>query len=278
MPLGHYENFPVASALVPAHLRSAVVAIYRFARAADDLADEGEASTAERLAALASFSEKLHQIEAGRTPAEAPFLALAGAIREHALPVHLFHELLSAFAQDVTVKRYASFADLLDYCRRSANPVGRSLLALYRADSPANLESSDAICTGLQLANFWQDVAVDWQKGRVYLPQEDLVRFGVTEAQIEEALADERWRQLLKFEVSRTRAMLESGRPLSRALPWRQGLELSAVIAGGLRICERIDAVGGDVFAARPMLATWDWLIISSRAIMDWPRRRVAAQ
>ncbi len=276
MSVGHYENFPVASALVPAHLRPAVIAIYRFARAADDLADEGEASPADRLAALAAFGENLNQIDRGRTPAEAPFPALAAAIRTHALPLAPFRDLLSAFAQDVTIKRYASFADLLDYCRRSANPVGRLLLALYRAESPANAAASDAICTGLQLTNFWQAVALDWQKGRVYLPQEDLVRFAVVEAQIEaqtgRARVDEHWRRLLAFEVARARGLLERGRSLPRALPWRQGLELSAVVAGGLRILKRIDAVGGDVFTARPTLATWDWLTVALHAMTDWRR------
>ncbi|MBA3504195.1 MAG: squalene synthase HpnC [Betaproteobacteria bacterium] len=276
MSVGHYENFPVASALLPAHLRPAVIAIYQFARAADDLADEGEGAPADRLAALESFGEKLSEIERGRTPAEAPFPALAAAIRTHALPLSPFRDLLSAFMQDVTIARYASFVDLLDYCRRSANPVGRLLLALYRAESPANAAASDAICTGLQLTNFWQDIALDWQKGRVYLPQEDLARFAVVEAeietQIEEARVDERWRRLLEFEVSRARALFERGRSLPRALPWRQGLELSAVVAGGLRILERIDAVGGNVFSARPTLATWDWLTVALRAMTDWRR------
>ncbi len=272
LSVGHYENFPVASALVPAHLRPAVIAIYKFARAADDLADEGEASPAVRLAALASFGEQLNQIERGQPPAEAPFAALAAVIREHALPLAPFRDLLSAFTQDVTITRYASFVDLLDYCRRSANPVGRLLLALYRAESPANAAASDAICTGLQLTNFWQDIALDWHKGRVYLPQEDLARCGVDETQIEEARVDERWRRLLEFQVSRARALLERGRSLPRALPWRQGLELSAVIAGGLRILERIDAVGGNVFTARPTLATWDWLTVALRAMTDWRR------
>jgi len=268
--VGHYENFPVASALVPAHLRPAVLAIYKFARAADDLADEGDATPTDRLAALASFSENLSEIERGRTPALGPFPALAAAIRVHALPLAPFRDLLSAFAQDVMIKRYASFDDLLDYCNRSANPVGRLLLRLYRVESLANAQASDAICTGLQLTNFWQDVALDWQKGRVYLPQQDLDHFGVPETQIEQARVDERWRHLLQFEVSRARALLERGRSLPRALPWRQGLELSAVVAGGLRILERIDTVGGDVFAARPTLATWDWLTVVVRAMADW--------
>jgi squalene synthase HpnC len=275
LSVGHYENFPVASRLVPPALRPAVVAIYRFARAADDLADEGDAPPAQRIAALAAFERALDRIAAGETPAEPPFPALAAAIREHALPIAPFRDLLSAFKQDVTVGRYASFADLNDYCRRSANPVGRLLLALYHAETPVNLQQSDAICTGLQLTNFWQDIAVDWRKDRVYLPQEDLDRFGVPHAQIAAGRADDRWRALLAFQTARARALLGSGRPLTRALPWRLGLELSAVIAGGLRILDRIDGVQGDVFAHRPQLAARDWCVVAYRALL--PSRTRAA-
>jgi squalene synthase HpnC len=265
--VGHYENFPVASILMPARLRPAVVAIYRFARAADDLADEGDAPADARVAALDAFDAELDRIERGETTDTPPFPALAMAIREHGLPLAPFHHLVSAFRQDVTVTRYANFDEVLDYCGRSANPVGRLLLALYRAQSPANLEASDAVCTGLQLTNFWQDIAIDWQKNRVYLPQSDMQRFGVRETQIAEARVDDAWRTLLGFEVARARSMLEAGRPLTRALPWRIGLELSAIIGGGLRILDRIDAVDGDVFARRPVLATADWMVVAWRAL-----------
>jgi squalene synthase HpnC len=267
--VGHYENFPVASRLVPASLRPAVVAIYRFARAADDIADEGDAGAHERLAALASYDLALEAIARGETPAEAPFFDLAHAIRAHALPVPLFHALISAFRQDVTTQRYATYADVLDYCARSANPVGHLLLALYRRESPENLRCSDAICTGLQLTNFWQDVAIDWRKDRVYLPQEDLDRFGVTLADLAEGRISEKMRALILFETSRTRGLLESGRPLTRALPWRLGLELSAVLAGGLRILSRIESVGGDVFMHRPVLRKRDWAMVAYRAVVS---------
>ena len=179
-----------------------------------------------------------------------------------------FHHLVSAFRQDVTVTRYADFAAVQDYCRRSADPVGRLLLALYGAQTPANLAASDAVCTGLQLTNFWQDIAVDWAKNRVYLPQDSLFRFGVSEAQIADARVDDKWRALLAFEVARARGLLLQGRPLTRALPWRLGLELSAIISGGLRILARIDAVGGDVFRHRPVLAAGDWLVVAWRALV----------
>ncbi len=275
MSVGHYENFPVASRLVPARLRPAVVAIYRFARAADDLADEGDALPAVRLEALAAFDDALTAIGNGETPNLPPFPALAAAIREHSLPLAPLHDLLSAFAQDVTKARYASYAELLDYCRRSANPVGRLMLALYGAQTPANLAASDAVCTGLQLTNFWQDVAIDWQKDRVYIPMDDLDRFGITTSTIADQRIDDRWRALMAFEVARTRALLQAGRPLVRALPWRLGLELSAVIAGGLRILDRIAAVDGDVFTRRPVLRTWDWCTVAYHALV--PARGVAA-
>ena len=277
MAVDHYENFPVASRLLPARLRPAVVAIYRFARAADDLADEGDAAPPARLAALAAFDDALEAIAGGDTPAAPPFPALADAIRRHALPVAPFHDLVSAFRQDVTTTRYARYADVLDYCRRSANPVGRLLLSLYRRESQACFAASDAICTGLQLTNFWQDIASDWRRGRVYVPQEDLARFGVTEAQLAEGNVDARWHALMAFETARARGLLAAGRPLVRALPWRLGLELSAVIAGGMRILDRIDAVRGDVFRARPMLGPRDWLAVGYRALIPSRAARAAA-
>jgi squalene synthase HpnC len=248
-------------------MRPAVVAIYRFARAADDLADEGDATPPQRLAALTAFDDALREIAAGRTPPSPPFPELAAAIRAHALPMAPFHALLSAFKQDVTVGRYATYADVLDYCRRSADPVGRLLLALYDAQGPVNERDSDAVCTGLQLTNFWQDIAIDWRKDRVYLPQEDLDRFGVTLAHIREQRVDERWRALIAFETARTRSLLQSGRPLAKRLPRRLGLELSAVIEGGLRILARIDAAGGDVFRKRPVLRARDWCAVAYHAL-----------
>jgi len=279
--VGHYENFPVASRLVPAALRPAIVAIYCFARAADDLADEGDAAPGDRIAALAAFGRALDAIAAGDTPGTAPFPALATAIRRHDLPLAPMRDLLSAFTQDVTTRRYATYADILDYCRRSANPVGRLLLALYRADRGAqgsdNLAASDAVCTGLQLANFWQDIAVDWRKDRVYLPQEDLARFGLTVDHIAQGRADARWRDLMAFETARARALLQSGHRLARRLPWRLRLELAAVIAGGTRILDRIDAVGGDVFTRRPVLRTADWCVVAWRTLRP-PRAGLAAE
>lgn len=276
MSASHYENFPVASFVVPRRLRPAIVAIYRFARAADDIADEGNLAPAERLAALDRYERALDAIAEGTPPDEPPFPALAAAITRHRLPLAALRDLLSAFRQDVTTARYASFAGLLDYCRRSANPVGRLLLALYGVETQANLRASDAICTGLQLTNFWQDIAADWRRGRIYLPEEDLARFGVTEAHIAAGRCDASWRALLAYEVERARALLESGRALRHALPWRAGLELGGVLAGGHRILDGIDAVGGDVFRRRPRLARADWIAVAWRALFPPRRHRVA--
>src|SRR4249920_32808 len=226
MSVGHYENFPVASWLLPRALRPAVAAIYWFARTADDFADEGDSPTAERLARLDAYRRDLDHIAAGRAP-ESPVLArLAPVIRTHGLPLPPFYDLLDAFSQDCIKHRYASYDELLDYSRRSANPVGRLMLHLFRAADAERLRWSDAICTRLHLANFWQDVAVDWAKGRMYLPQDDLARFGVTEAQVAAGRLDDAWRRSMAFQVSRTRALLESGAPLARSLPGRIGWEL----------------------------------------------------
>ena len=267
MAVDHYENFPVASVLMPARLRPAVVALYRFARSADDIADEGDAIPAVRLAALEEYTRALHRIEAGQAPVEQDqaselaliFCPLARTVREHRLPVAPLHALLSAFSQDVVTTRYADFATLRDYCARSADPVGELMLHLYGAATPDNLAASSAICSGLQLVNFWQDVAIDWEKQRVYLPQEDLARFGVTEADIAAQQVDDRWRALMEFEVSRARTLLHCGAPLARRLPGQIGWELRLVVMGGLRILHRIERAGYDVFRARPTLGPRDW-------------------
>lgn len=264
MAVGHYENFPVASLLLPARLRPAVRAIYRFARTADDLADEGDRPAAQRIAQLAALSRQLDAIESG---APNGWPDLAAAIRAHALPMQPLRDLLSAFTQDVTVHAYASFDQLLDYCRRSANPVGRLLLALYRRADDAACAQSDAICSALQLANFWQDVAVDHAKGRIYIPQSELQRFGVTADDIAARRTDERWRALMRALTAHARTMLSSGAPLARALGGRIGFELRLVVQGGTRILERIDAVEGDVFTRRPALRATDWLIMGARAL-----------
>lgn len=279
MSIDHYENFPVASLLLPRRLRGAVTDLYRFARAADDIADEGNASDAERLTQLAAFRAELHRI--GAEPGAAPtpgspalagiFTPLAATIARHQLPITPFYDLLSAFEQDIGVKRYDDYATLADYCTRSANPVGRLMLHLFGAATPRNLEQSDALCTALQLVNFWQDVRTDWHKQRVYLPQEDLRRFGVSEADLAGCRLTPAWRGLMAFEIERTRALLHFGAPLARRLPGRIGLELRLVAQGGLRVLERIETSSYDVFMNRPALGAKDWAVMLWRAISNRP-------
>jgi len=266
MPVDHYENFPVASLLLPSRLREPVEAIYAFARSADDIADEGDADALHRLARLNDYRLELNRIERGERPDGPIFGRLADNVRRWELPVQLLRDLLDAFSQDVGKTRYRDFDELLDYCRRSANPVGRLLLRLYRAETAQDLRDSDAICSALQLINFWQDVAIDWRKGRIYLPADSMARFGVDEAHIDAARVDERWRRLMAFEVDRARTMMLSGAPLARRLPGRIGWELRLVVQGGLRILERIEAVGYDVFRRRPSLGKADWARLAWRA------------
>jgi squalene synthase HpnC len=268
MSVGHYENFPVASMLLPARLRHPVAVIYRFARSADDFADEGERPAAERLALLEGYRQELRRIERGQPTAAPLFAEVRDIAAAHGLPLQLFHDLLDAFSQDVVKGRYADFAEVMDYCRRSANPVGRLLLHLYRETSQESLAWSDSICSALQLINFWQDIAIDWKKDRVYLPRDDLARFGVSERQISEEDTGGRWRELIAFEAARARAMIESGAPLARRLPGRIGLELRLVVQGGLRILEKIDNIGGDVFRRRPVLKHYDWPLMLGRAVL----------
>jgi squalene synthase HpnC len=206
MSVGHYENFPVASVLLPRRLRPAVAAIYWFARSADDFADEGDLRPAERLARLETYREALRGIASGRPAADARFERLASAIRTHGLPIQAFHDLLDAFSQDVVQRRYASFDEVRDYCRRSANPIGLLMLHLFRAATARNIGWSDAICTALQLVNFWQDVAVDLRKDRIYFPLDEMTRHGVSEADLFAARADAPFRELMAFQASRARA------------------------------------------------------------------------
>jgi squalene synthase HpnC len=268
MPVDHYENFPVASVLLPAALREPVEAIYAFARSADDIADEGSASASERLAQLAQYQAQLNLIEQGATPTGAMFARLATAVRAHQLPIQLLRDLLDAFAQDVVKTRYANFAELLDYTRRSANPVGRLMLHLYRQTDALSLEQADSICSALQLINFWQDVGIDRNKGRIYLPQDALTQFGVSETQVLEGRLDPAWRALMQFETQRARALMFSGAPLASRLRGRIGFELRLVIQGGLRILEMIEQAGYDVFRQRPELTATSWLRVLWRAAM----------
>ncbi len=262
MSVDHYENFPVASLLMPRRLRKPIEAIYNFARTADDIADEGEMPDQERLQRLDEFRAELSRIMEETTPLTPLFINLGAVIREHTLPIQPFHDLLDAFSQDVLKNRYRDYPTLLEYCSQSANPIGNLLLHLYGESTPQNIVYSDAICTSLQLINFWQDVAKDYAIGRIYLPQDEMEQYGIREEQIEKEIADDAWCKLMKFQVDRARAMMLSGAPLGSILTGRIGLEMRMIIAGGLRILDKLEHAKFDMFNHRPALKPYDWVIM----------------
>jgi squalene synthase HpnC len=268
MGVGHYENFPVASLMLPRRLREPVALIYHFARRADDYADEGDWQPAERLARLDAFRAELDRIERDQPAVDPLFAALGPMIRQHRLPLAPFRDLLDAFAQDVTKTRYADFAEVIDYCRRSANPVGRLLLHLYGRTDAREFAQSDGICSSLQIINFLQDVELDWHKGRVYLPQDEMAAAGVSEAQIARRDAGGGWQPFMMRQIERARRMLAAGAPLGRTLPGRIGIELRMVVLGGERILRKLHRARGDVFRARPVLGALDWPYLLARALL----------
>ena len=260
MARSHYENFPVASIFLPKHLREPISVIYAFARTADDFADEGDALPAVRLAQLDTYVSHLDTLKLGAKVDDPIFIALADVIKKHALPLELFYDLLTAFSMDVTKHRYANQAEVLHYCRFSANPVGRLLLYLYNLATPVNLTQSDAVCSALQIINFLQDITQDYhEQGRIYFPQDDMARFGVNEEHIRTAHTDAAMRALMSNVIDRTRQMMLFGAPLGNALPGRIGFELRMTIQGGLRILNALQMQHDDVFA-RPRLGMGDWL------------------
>jgi squalene synthase HpnC len=267
----HYENFPVASRLLPAPMRPHIAAIYAFARAADDFADEGNLAPEERLALLDDWGNRLKAsagvVPGGRSspqpPAPSPqseaiFLALGETLRVHALPVTLFEDLLRAFRQDVTTKRYDTWADVMAYCRNSANPVGRLVLRVAGRVDPRLDRASDAVCTALQLTNFWQDVERDWQRGRLYVPREACDRFGAREGDLDARVMTPAWRNVLSDMAARTRALFDEGRAVCDGVEGRLRYELRFTWLGGRRILDRLEQAGFDVFTSRPALAAPD--------------------
>jgi squalene synthase HpnC len=274
-PGKHYENFPVASLLLPRHMRSHIAAVYAFARAADDFADEGDRTPEQRYRLLDGWGRRLRHAASGSRLPERPvedgepddtidiFIALGATLRRKSLPVELFEDLLSAFRQDVDVRRYETWEALFDYCRRSANPVGRIVLRIagYRDGRLDPL--SDSICTALQLVNFWQDLAVDFDRGRIYLPLETLARYDALEADLAEGRLTPAWARALGDATRRTRELFERGRPLCDAVGGRLRFELRATWLGGIRILDRIEAARFDVLSRRPTIGLADapWLL-----------------
>ena len=265
----HYENFPVASLLLPRAARPHVAAVYAFARAADDFADEGDHTPGERHRLLDSWGDRLRRAAATSDPGPPPqpgepehsvaiFQALGATIRFYSLPIELFEDLLSAFRQDVDVTRYATWPDLLDYCRRSANPVGRLVLRIA-GRPPAQLDGwSDNICTALQLTNFWQDLQRDHDRGRLYLPRDEQLAHGAREEDLAAHRMTPAWQAALSAAALRTRALFNAGRPLCDAVHGRMRYQLRATWLGGTRILDRLAAVKFDVDRHRPTLGAGD--------------------
>jgi squalene synthase HpnC len=258
----HYENFPVASLLCPPRLRPAVKAIYHFARTADDLADEGQASASQRLAELDQFEADLAACAGAEHPSSgrwpAVFEALSPVLRDWDLPTELLRDLLSAFKQDVTQSSYANEAQLLGYCRRSANPIGRLLLHLYQIRDAVSLQQSDDICTALQLINFWQDLSEDLTRGRCYLPADLMAAHRVTQDDLKDRRDTAATQSVLQAAVGWARTLMHRGAPLVRQVPGRAGWELRLVIQGGLRVADRTEALGTRILRQRPTLALAD--------------------
>lgn len=277
----HYENFPVGW-LVPPALRPHVHAIYAFARTADDFADEGfgtedeVATRPQRLDRLTQFGQLLHETlhhpPGPQNEYDWIFQPLADTLRRFQIPEQLCHDLLSAFSQDVVKTRYATFDEVLDYCRRSANPIGRLLLHLHRQDHVSQLKASDAICTGLQLANFWQDISVDRAKDRIYLPLEDLDSFGVSVEDILRGRSTPQFRRCLAFQVQRTHEFFEQGRCLPASLTGRLSWEIRLTWMGGVRILEKIRSLHYDTLHTRPKLGKADLLWMAP--IAWWTRKQ----
>jgi squalene synthase HpnC len=271
----HYENFPVASWLCPKELRAPIAAIYHFARTADDIADEGNATAAERLQQLHAYRQDLTAASANTTPWSTRwpqvFAPLHQAIATHQLPEQLLHDLLDAFVQDTEKSRdqsgYATEAELWDYCRRSANPVGRLLLHLYGVTSPEALAESDAICTALQLINFWQDLSVDIPRGRYYLTEEMRSRFGVSQQDVMARKQTQNATNLIAACAASAKASMLKGSKLVHRIPGRAGWELRLVVQGGLQILDKIEALNYATLQTRPTLKWWDYSVMVWRAI-----------
>ncbi|MBL4762347.1 MAG: squalene synthase HpnC [Gammaproteobacteria bacterium] len=262
----HYENFPVASLILPKRLRKPIAAIYAFARRADDYADEGDISSDIRIYSLEAMGNTLDEVLSGATSTDPVFIALADSIKQHQLPPQLFHDLLSAFKQDVAKKRYQTFNELLDYCKRSANPIGRLLLHLNNDADRFNLKNSDLICSGLQLINFYQDMKQDYlEMGRIYVPLNEMDDFSVAERHFKNQCTDNNVRSLMHFQFQRVRKMMEDGAILGSDVKGRLGFQIRLTVHGGLKVLTALEKQKHDLFS-RPRIPRHQWVLLLLKA------------
>jgi squalene synthase HpnC len=262
----HYENFTLGSRLLPRHLRRHIAALYAFARTADDLADE-EPDPERALAGLDAWERELEACYAG-TPHHPVFVALAETVRVHRIPIEPFRHLLTAFRMDVRFAGFETFDELRHYCAHSADPVGRLVLYLFGYGDAERQKLSDDICTALQLTNFWQDLAIDLRKGRVYLPREEMARFGYTPEELGRHAVTPAFRELMAFQCARARGLFERGLALAGMLDRNRGREIRLFAGGGLAILDRLEAVGYDAFTARPTLSKWAKMSLVARSLV----------
>ena len=270
LAMSHYENFPVGSVLIPKKLRPYVWAIYAFARRADDIADE-DFPELDRIPALEAWQRLLER--SLQTRVNHPvFLALSETIRKFDIPKQLLFDLITAFKMDVEIKRHPTCEDVLFYCKHSANPVGRLILHLFSYRDETLMQLSDKICTALQLANFWQDVSVDIKKNRIYMPLEELERFGYSETQLFALEYNKNFKELMRFQVERTEEMFREGSPLVHHTGGRLGLELKCVVLGGMGILQKIRALDYNTLAKRPHFKSKDKILILAKALFGFQK------
>ena len=277
MARAHYENFPVASRLLPAAMRPHVAAVYAYARTADDIADEGSMPADQRLAKLDAWQRRLHAAVAVERSEAAPHdhedlivVALAHSIRSLELPITLFDDLVSAFGQDTMTTRYDSWADVFDYCRRSANPVGRLVLRIAGYRDEALDRASDALCTALQLTNFWQDFGHDWIIGRLYVPRDVTAACRAREMDLDGPFLNDAWTAVIRQCVDQTRAQFDAGRLVCDGVRGRLRHELRFTWLGGMRILEQVERTGAALLSQRPTIGKSDVPLLLWRAVR-WP-------
>ncbi|MFV1992784.1 MAG: squalene synthase HpnC [Acidiferrobacterales bacterium] len=265
----HYENFPVASVLLPKSIRKPVAAIYAFARTADDFADEGLLDNKTRLAKLNAYENELDHIEQGIPSEDAVFVALGHAIKKYELPVEQFRKLLSAFKQDVTKHRYDNIGEILDYCDRSANPVGHLLLALVGKNNENLLKLSNSVCTGLQLTNFLQDISVDYKIGRIYMPMDEMKNNNIDEKFIRDKKYNQDWQNFINQQLKRAHNLLVDGFPLGGHLGFRLGNEIKLTVSGGLKVLDRLQIINQHQFLYQARLNMLDWNLVIFKSLLS---------